>query len=127
MIGSAVRASLVMLALALSATLVSAQTDRWTEQDVEQAIRDASVSHQVSATVLTCIAMRESRMDPYAESRTGDFGAFQFHQNRDGSSLMDLTPWSGRSLYDPYASAHATAWLINQGYGYHWSTYGGCR
>lgn len=117
---------MTVVLLLLSVGVAFGNTDRWTTDDVEDAIRDASISQGVSNPLLTCIATRESHMDPYATSPWGDAGAFQFHQSSDGSTLMDLTPWTGRSPYDPYASAHATAWLINRGYGPHWSTYYGC-
>lgn len=97
-----------------------------TAQDSLQALREASVAHGVRFEVLHCLAMRESRLNPYAVSHTSDYGLMQFHVYTHGGSLMRSTSYPD-SPFSPWYSALAAAELISRGQGHHWTTWPSCR
>lgn len=107
-----------------------------TEEHVQAAIVIAAKDHGVSQRLLECLSEAESHQNPYKISRTNDHGPFQFHENEPVPwrpyywTMMDITPFADHSVYEPYGSAQATAWLIKSGRTTSdkggWTTFGLC-
>lgn len=87
---------------------------RCSRVDVDRAIHDAAVTYGVSEARLSCLARRESTMNPSASN--GRYaGLYQF----DGPTWL-LTPWTSESPYEPWPAAQGAAFLISRGQGSRW-------
>ena len=88
--------------------------------EVASAIHAASVQYGVSEAYLFKVAWCESRWTPWATSRGGHRGLFQF---ADGTwaTFSRRAGRAGASPYDPYAAADVAAWAFRNGYATHWA------
>ncbi len=78
--------------------------------DVSSAIRVASIVYHVPERQLRAVAFCESRLDPRAKNpKSPASGLMQFYP-----STYAGTPFRSVSLWNPYASALAAAWLVRQ-------------
>ncbi len=107
--------ALIMAWVILSTHLAGAQS-----QEVADAIQGAAVGRGVSEAYLRKVAYCESRYLPWATSRGGHRGLYQF---ADGTwAWMSIRAgWAGASPYDPWAAADVAAWAFSRGYGSHWA------
>lgn len=69
-----------------------------------------------SCTTLWRRAKCESGFSPFARNRSGASGLFQFLP-----STWNTTPFSGFSIWSPYASALAAGWMNAHGRGSEWA------
>ena len=88
--------------------------------EVASAIHAAAVRHGVNEAYLFKVSWCESRWTPWATSRGGHRGLFQF---ADGTWrwMSWRAGWVGASPYDAWAAADVAAWAFSQGYASHWS------
>jgi soluble lytic murein transglycosylase-like protein len=96
-------------------------------QPVPLTISTAANEFGVSPDLMTCIAYRESTLNPLAVGDQGlAHGLFQFHlgtwrwmREMMGEALRD-------QRFDPLEAARTASWAISQGLGFHWSVWELC-
>ncbi len=87
---------------------------------VDQAIHSAAMAYGVSEARLSCLARRESTMNPGAVN--GQYGGlFQFNEG-----TFALTPYAQYGRFNAYASAQGAAFLIARGEGSRWPPLSQC-
>jgi soluble lytic murein transglycosylase-like protein len=98
----------------------SAYTLDRTQMQGLAAIRWAAAHWHVSVNLLSSIAWRESRYEPWARNRySGASGLFQFMPG----TFYSYAPRIGefRSIFNPYANANVAAYMFKIGLGYAWN------
>jgi uncharacterized protein YraI len=79
--------------------------------DIESIIAAAAQRYGQSPAAMISVAQCESRLDPSAfNGNSGASGLFQFLP-----STWASTPYASQSIWDPYASANAAAWMWSVG------------
>jgi hypothetical protein len=91
---------------------------RWTRAEIVCAIRRTFPRDPITAT---CIAWRESRLDPRAVGRLGERGIFQLHPVH---RAWLGTRWA--KMFDPVENARAARDLYRQAGWAPWSTANAC-
>ena len=82
----------------------------WTVAEMEKLIREAAKEYRQPAADMLRVAACESRMDPNAVNNAGSYGLMQFV-----ATTWASTPYAEYSLFDPWASANAAAWMWSVG------------
>lgn len=117
--------TLVFLAGLLAGMYLSAVAIQGHAQSAEvaDAIHQAAATYGVSEPWLRRIAYCESRYTPWATSRGGHMGLYQY-----APGTYRWMSWQaglgGTSAYDPWAAAMVTAWALAHGYAGHWACAG---
>ena len=88
--------------------------------EVAGAIHAAAVRHGVSESWLLRTAWCESRYLPWATSRGGHMGLFQFHP-ATWRWMAPQAGWVAASPYDPWPAADVAAWAFAHRLASHWS------
>jgi membrane-bound lytic murein transglycosylase MltF len=84
---------------------------------VQWLLHDAAVQYQLDEVRFTRIAWCESHFNPYALSRGGHKGIFQF-ADRTFWWASAQAGYAGWSPYDAEANIYSAAWLMSQPGGY---------
>ncbi len=82
----------------------------WTEAEVVELIVAAADRFGQPREDLLRVARCESGLDPNAVNPTGSYGVFQFV-----ATTWASTPYGAYSVFDPWASANAAAWMWSVG------------
>lgn len=113
----------VVLPAVASLTVFYAQvryTPPCSDGPICEAISDAAEEYGVSYARLECLAFRESSYNPYATNGRYS-GLFQFD-----APTWRITPYADASPFEPYAAAHAAAFLIARGESSRWPVWRFC-
>jgi uncharacterized protein YraI len=86
------------------------------EQEIIAIIHEAAAAYGQSPEAMVRVARCESSLNPRAVDSSGSYhGLFQFVP-----STFAGTPYGGQDIYDPWANAHAAAWMWSEGRKYEW-------
>lgn len=81
------------------------------EQEVIAVIQEAAAAYGQNPDDMLRVAQCESNLNPRAVDPSGAYhGLFQFVP-----STFAGTPYGGQDIYDPWANAHAAAWMWSEG------------
>lgn len=81
------------------------------EQEVISVIQQAAAAYGQNPDDMIRVARCESNLNPRAVGAGGMYhGLFQFVP-----STFAATPYGGQDIYDPWANAHAAAWMWSEG------------
>ena len=81
-----------------------------TTDDIVQIITEAADRFDHPVADMLRVASCESRLEPNAVNPTGSYGLFQFVP-----TTWISTPYAAYSIFDPWASANAAAWMWQNG------------
>jgi uncharacterized protein YraI len=86
------------------------------EQEIISIIQQAANAHGQDPDDMVRVARCESNLNPRAVDASGSYhGLFQFVP-----STFAATPYGGQDIYDPWANAHAAAWMWSEGRKFEW-------
>ena len=86
------------------------------EQEIIGIIQQAAAAYGQNPDDIVRVARCESNLNPRAVDPTGSYhGLFQFVP-----STFAGTPYGGQDIYDPWANAHAAAWMWSEGRKFEW-------
>jgi uncharacterized protein YraI len=81
------------------------------EQEIISVIHQAAAAYGQNPDDMVRVARCESNLNPRAVDPSGSYhGLFQFVP-----STFATTPYGGQDIYDPWANAHAAAWMWSEG------------
>lgn len=81
------------------------------EQEIISIIHQAANAYGQDPEAMVRVARCESNLNPRAIDASGSYhGLFQFVP-----STFAATPYGGQDIYDPWANAHAAAWMWAEG------------
>lgn len=93
------------------APLMNPGTTASGEQEIIGVIQRAAAAYGQSPDDMIRVARCESSLNPRAVDPSGSYhGLFQFVP-----STFAGTPYGGQDIYDPWANAHAAAWMWSEG------------
>ncbi|MDQ3696231.1 MAG: transglycosylase SLT domain-containing protein [Chloroflexota bacterium] len=96
--------------------LTNPGTTDTSEQGIIDIIHQAAAAYGQSPDDMVRVARCESSLNPRAVDPSGSYhGLFQFVP-----STFAGTPYGGQDIYDPWANAHAAAWMWSEGRKYEW-------
>jgi uncharacterized protein YraI len=86
------------------------------EQEIVSIIHQAANAYGQNPDDMVRVARCESSLNPRAVDNSGSYhGLFQFVP-----STFAATPYGGQDIYDPWANAHAAAWMWSEGRKFEW-------
>lgn len=88
---------------------------------VPEVIDQAAERHGVSASLLRCVAWKESTWRPWVTSPANHRGLFQF-SDATWWEQAPLAGWAGASPYDAEAASDVAAQLFSKGESWRWPT-----